>query len=86
MHTQLLEAVRTQIRETFQSQGCTDLDDWCETILVREGFYCGRCFTSHDLRAIWFVEEQVIKFYGPGGEFVSSMPTNELSGPDSAVA
>ena len=85
-HTQLLDAVRHQVRETLRSQGCEDLADLCETILIREGFYCGRCFTCGDQRAIWFIEEQVIKFYGPSGEFVASLSTNELSGPDSAVA
>ena len=85
-HTQLLDAVRHHVRQTFQSQGSEDLADWCETILIRDGFYCGRCFTCHDQRAIWFVEERVIKFYGTGGEFVSSLSTNELIDRDSAVA
>ena len=85
-HSQLLDHVRQQVRAAFQSQGSSILDDWCETILIREGFYCGRCFTVEDRRAIWFLEEQVIKFYGPNGDFVSSCATDDLGHHMSAAA
>lgn len=60
-HAQLLERVRQMVKEKFTEQGIASLDDFCETILVRDGHYCGRCFTSGDLRAIWFIEEGVLK-------------------------
>ena len=85
-HTQLLDLVRQQVRVTFQSQGSPILGDWCETILIRDGFYCGRRFTAENRRAIWFHEEQVIKFYGPDGDFLSSCATDDLGHRLSAAA
>jgi len=61
------------------------VDDCCETILIREGFYCGRRFACDSHRAIWFLEEQVIKFYGPDGDFLSSQATSELQPSDAAA-
>ena len=61
-HAQLLERVREMVRSQFAQLGVQCFDDFCETILVRDGFYCGRCFTCGDHKAVWFIEEQVIKF------------------------
>lgn len=83
-HAQLLELVRQHVRATFATQGVADLEDCCETILIRDGFYCGRCFACDSHRAIWFVEEHVVKFYGADGEFLLSHPIDEIR--DSAVA
>lgn len=38
-----------------------------ETILIRGGLYCGRRFDAAGLHAIWFLEENLVKFYGPQG-------------------
>ena len=83
-HAKLLESVRQHVRRTFTAQGVTDLDDCCETILIRDGFYCGRRFTCDSHRAIWFVEERLIKFFGEDGEFLYAQPIDEI--PNSAVA
>jgi len=40
--------------------------DLAETILIRNGVYCGRRFTHEDLVAVWFAEEAEIKVYAPG--------------------
>jgi len=85
-HADLLDAVRRQVREVFKKQGAVNLDDCCETILIRDGFYCGRCFNFGNRRAIWFVEEKVIKFYGEDGEFAASLGTDNLPRTGSAVA
>lgn len=78
-HARLLELVRQCVRETFRNQGAEQLDDTCETILIRDGFYCGRRFTCGQHRAIWFGEEKVIKFYGPQGEFVTAQSVEPLT-------
>lgn len=62
-HAQLVERVRQIVKETFSSRGLTSFDDFCETILIREGTYCGRCFSCGDYRAVWFLEEDAIKFF-----------------------
>jgi hypothetical protein len=83
-HAQLLTSVRQHVRRTFTAQGVEDLDDCCETILIRDGFYCGRRFTCDSHRAIWFVEEKLIKYYGADGEFMFAQPIEGL--PDTAAA
>ena len=76
-HAQLLAKVRKNVRTIFTAQGVEDVDDCCETILIRDGFYCGRCFACDNHRAIWFVEEKLIKFYGADGEFLTSQSIEE---------
>ncbi len=83
-HSELLELVRQHVRATFTTQGVEDLDDCCETILIRDGFYCGRCFAYDSYRAIWFVEENVVKFYGSDSEFLLSHPIDEIRKADVA--
>lgn len=83
-HAQLLETVRQRVRATFAAQGVEDVDDCCETILIRDGFYCGRCFACDNHRAIWFVEESAIKFYGEDGEFLTSHSIEEGRQPEAA--
>ena len=77
-HSELLELVRLHVRATYATQGIEDLDDCCETILIRDGFYCGRCFAYDSHRAIWFVEENVVKFYGADSEFLSSHAIEDI--------
>jgi len=68
-HSDQLEAVRNLVRETMQSAGVTGLDDCFEKILLRDGYYCGRSFSCGGHRAVWFIEEQTVKFYSPDGGF-----------------
>ena len=76
-HAQLIELVRQRVRTTFKAQGVEDIDDCCETILIRDGFYCGRCFACDGHRAIWFVEDSIVKFYGADGDFLTSQSIEE---------
>lgn len=41
-----------------------------ETILIRNGFYCGRRFATNGAHAIWFCEENQLKFYGDDGQLL----------------
>ncbi len=53
-------------------------DQLQETILVRDGFYCGRRFQSEQVQAIWFIEEDQIKYYSADGGVVRvSRPSSE---------
>ena len=48
---------RRQRRRTFLA----------ESILIRDGHYCGRRFESGGMSAVWFIEENQIKFFGKEG-------------------
>lgn len=59
----MTEAVRALVRETFSELGLDTSSHWRETVLIREGAYCGRRFDVAGGHAIWFAEEQQIKFF-----------------------
>jgi len=84
-HASLLELIRQHVRQSFSRLGASRSEDVCETILIRDGFYCGRRFAVGSYRAVWFLEEHVVKFYGEKGEFISMISTDELM-PASASA
>ena len=74
-HAQQLDAVRQIVRATFESHIGRTADEILEKILIREGFYCGRCFSSDGYRAVWFIEEGQVKFYSPEGHFLCASAT-----------
>ena len=65
--TSLVEQVRLLVRQTFQELQVPAGEGLEETILIRNGFYCGRRFATAAAHAIWFCEENQLKFYGEQG-------------------
>jgi hypothetical protein len=59
--------VRQIVLETFRQLGAAATETPSETTLIRDGYYCGNRFMLDDFEAVWFVEENQIKFYGPDG-------------------
>lgn len=43
-----------------------------ESILIRNGLYCGRKFVWQGYEVVWFQEEDEIKFFGPCGNMLYS--------------
>ncbi len=70
-HTNQLELIRDVVTNTFAEYDSSE-SDFSESVLIREGFYCGRCFNGEQIRAIWFAEENVVKFYAGDGQFLTS--------------
>jgi hypothetical protein len=68
-HSQLTEAVRRQVADAFNVGG-QPAQELRETILISDGAYCGRRFDAPEGHAIWFVEEDQLKFYRPDGSVV----------------
>lgn len=75
-HTLQLETIRAVVSQTIAKHTSTEVD-FFETVLIRDGFYCGRCFTCDAVRAVWFAEENIVKFYGADGQFLESRAVNE---------
>jgi hypothetical protein len=48
-----------------------------ESILIRDGYYCGRRFELGDYRAVWFLEEDILKISTADGQLCCV-----LSGPE----
>jgi hypothetical protein len=80
-HSQQLDAIRQIVKRTFESHRGQPVEEIIEKILIRDGFYCGRCFTSEGFRAAWFIEEHEVKFYGPDGRFLHACQTETLNHP-----
>jgi hypothetical protein len=64
--TPMLE-IRRLVEQTFRGLGADPDSTLLESILVRDGYYCGRRFDCDGMQAVWFAEENEIKFYGRDG-------------------
>jgi hypothetical protein len=64
----MIEAIRQQVAQAFADMGLAEPKDFRETILIRGGNYCGRRFEGSTGHAIWFVEENQLKFYDADGK------------------
>lgn len=69
----LIDSIRHTVRQTLERLGC-DLSDLHEAILIRQGMYCGRRFECAGGSAIWFIEEQQIKYYDSDGRVLETVP------------
>ncbi|MCU0958992.1 MAG: hypothetical protein MUF48_02710 [Pirellulaceae bacterium] len=63
----LVEQIRTLIRDTFAELGGASDTAPRESVLIRDGCFCGRRFEWDGLQAVWFAEEGEIKFYDRSG-------------------
>ena len=64
-HAQRIDEIRRQVAQTFGRMEVRDPDQFRESILIRKGSYCGRRFEAEGAYAIWFLEEDEVKFYRP---------------------
>jgi hypothetical protein len=67
LHAAQMHEVRMLVEQTFHGLGAAPDSTPLESILVRDGYYCGRRFDCDGMQAVWFVEENEIKFYGRDG-------------------
>ncbi len=63
-HSQRIDAVRRQVSEAFARMQIREPEQFRESLLIRNGVYCGRRFEGHGAYAVWFLEEDEVKFYG----------------------
>ncbi len=71
-HSQLTLHVRQRVHESFRRLAVEIDTDWRESILIQDGYYCGRRFECNGLKAIWFVEEDQVKIYDRDGSVAES--------------
>lgn len=70
MQAERTEQIRQQIRSALIDAGAAADSGIRETILIRDGHYCGRRFESDGFQAIWFIEEDEVKYFGPDGDLL----------------
>jgi hypothetical protein len=69
-HARMTDTVRCLVAQTFLELGIANPHEVRETILIRGGSYCGRRFEAEDASAVWFWEENQLKFYRGSGAIV----------------
>ena len=62
--------IRKLVEETFESLQPAPERSTRETLLIREGHYCGHRYESDDLSTVWFLEEDQIKFFSRDGSLL----------------
>lgn len=67
-----VEKMRHAIAEQLGQFGLQRLESLHETMLIRDGLFCGRKFQAENFVVVWFVEEDEIKFFNPGGELIKA--------------
>ncbi len=73
------ERVRVAIREKLEQLGAPHASAMRETVLIRDGAYCGHRFQCDRFQAVWFIEENQIKFYGADGQVVRVVAADTLA-------
>ena len=73
MHETHVQTVRQLTMQTLTELGSLSVAPPRETLLIRDGNYFGQRFERDDFRAVWFVEENQLKFYGPDGLVIKSV-------------
>jgi hypothetical protein len=69
--------MRTAIATQLQQFGVKQPIELHETLLIRNGLFCGRKFQSAGHLVVWFIEEDEIKFFSPCGELLKSVSAIE---------
>jgi len=69
-HADLTESVRRFIADVFQQLRLSGDDAPRQSLLIRDGNYCGRRFEADRGHALWFFEEDQVKVFGADGRVV----------------
>ena len=64
--------MRSAVATQLQQFGVKQPAEMHETLLIRNGLFCGRKFQSEGHLVVWFIEEDEIKFFSPCGELLKS--------------
>lgn len=69
-HVEILAQIRSLVREKLSKFGDAADASAGEAMLIRDGYFCGRRFYQDGLQAVWFIEENQIKFYDRDGSIL----------------
>lgn len=72
-NSQRLSVVRRLLESWWRERQPDAAEEIRESILIRDGYYCGRRFIYGALSAVWFAEEDQIKLYDQDGQLSESL-------------
>ena len=78
-HAQMIVAVRHLIADALARVTGDGAESIRESILIRDGLYCGRRFETSAGYAIWFVEENQVKIFCGAGRVVDVLQLEDLA-------
>lgn len=67
-----VDRVRKAVTDRLAQMSGTVPNSIYETILIRNGLFCGRKFQWQAYEVVWFLEEDEIKFFGPCGNLLAA--------------
>lgn len=67
-----VERIRAAVAQQLSQLGAIGTDCVGESILIRNGMFCGRRFQCAGYQVVWFIEEDEIKFFSPCGDLLKS--------------
>ena len=70
--------IRQCIHDWMVALGASSQARAGESLLIRDGNYCGHRFHRDGFEAVWFVEEDEIKFYGPRSGLLETATVAEV--------
>lgn len=83
----MMDRVRGIVRDTFIVLGEKYGSVIQESVLIRDGIYCGHRFRGEKAQAVWFIEEDELKFYGRDGLVCQTLhPSHAVDTPALRVA
>ena len=67
-----IERMRAAIACQLEQFGVQDTAEMHETLLIRNGLFCGRKFQCSGHMVVWFIEEDEVKFFSPCGDMLKA--------------
>lgn len=67
-----VEKIRLVVAQQLSQLGAAGTDSLGESILIRNGLFCGRRFQCDGYHVVWFIEEDEIKFFSPCGDLLKA--------------
>ena len=74
----LTQEVRRHTRRHLEELGAAPGAEIVETILIRDGYYCGRRFECDGYSAVWFVDENELKIHERDGRVHAALSVDDL--------
>jgi len=65
------------VTATFSELSGTEPPSITRSVALEKGFFAGFQFRSDGLRAVWFAESRIVKFYDAAGKLVRKVSADE---------
>ena len=65
-----VEKIRKVVAAQLGAFGAQEVESLSESLLIRNGLFCGRRFQCDSYEVVWFLEEDEIKYFSPCGELL----------------